>query len=418
MFSMWQYNSPTNRTRLYLVAIHTSSFEPGASSLFEWPRPVCDDDHVHTLLSMIPSWDNTLEALKRYVRARPVHSNTPTHTPTLVAVVNNGGWNFPFNSHSIYILEDGMSTTTTLLASGQTRLYVTRSQYDAWLMDTSQLLPCRNLSAATCGFLANAPHDSPCSRFPETVQYRLYNNGWPVNFSQCIMTSVKTFLQQARYMKKPVVSCEVLTVQPDTVCTHSGEFDLCKGSPLLQSVDKVDQQVPRQLFLTHDSKWVQCEHGAVCVSSSVYSCPDSVLKPCTRQSCIDDAHQWWQIHRHLMPLDYRPVTIRRTLPLMLFYSPDQHNGFMSNWFITNFVFDGSTFCCVEQAFMHMKAIHCNDHCIVTAIMRSTRPYQMKRLGRQLAMDDPDAWKLIAPSVMLQCLRAKFNAGSVLANQLS
>lgn len=69
----------------------------------------------------------------------------------------------------------------------------------------------------------------------------------------------------------------------------------------------------------------------------------------------------------------------------------QKNPF-SNFTKSSFTVDGIEFICGEQWIMYSKAKLFNDHEICNQILSSTKPAEIKKLGRQVKNYDEETWK--------------------------
>ena len=67
-----------------------------------------------------------------------------------------------------------------------------------------------------------------------------------------------------------------------------------------------------------------------------------------------------------------------------FHNPDEDYGFLSNWYLSNFVVDGINFSSMEQYMMYMKATLFNDTNIASQIMETSDVGKIKALGRSVS----------------------------------
>lgn len=96
--------------------------------------------------------------------------------------------------------------------------------------------------------------------------------------------------------------------------------------------------------------------------------------------------------------------------MIKFFGPHNiENGYLSNFFKCDIIYDRKKFCCSEQIFMFVKANFFNDMDIARKIVESKNmdPNFYKSLGRKVKNYDEDKWNKIRYEVMLDCLRAKF-----------
>ena len=70
-----------------------------------------------------------------------------------------------------------------------------------------------------------------------------------------------------------------------------------------------------------------------------------------------------------------------------------HSGPFSQWHPSKFVDeDGIEYYCAEQYMMYKKAILFNDHISASRILKSRKPYEQKKLGRQVKGFKESTWK--------------------------
>jgi ribA/ribD-fused uncharacterized protein len=77
--------------------------------------------------------------------------------------------------------------------------------------------------------------------------------------------------------------------------------------------------------------------------------------------------------------------------LVLFYSNNKENGYLSNFAAYPIIIDNRRFLCNEQYIMFSKALLFGDIETAQLIMESSNPVQMKKLGRQVKNFDEKMW---------------------------
>ena len=128
---------------------------------------------------------------------------------------------------------------------------------------------------------------------------------------------------------------------------------------------------------------------------------DDLCRGCRMREFGHDADPEWEskyIHMR------RPV---RKRPAVFFWKEDEENGFFSNWFRRSFVLDDFTYLFVEQYMMARKAKLFHDSVRYEAILRSTKPWECKALGRLVTPFDPEAWDKVKYEVVKTANRAKY-----------
>ena len=71
------------------------------------------------------------------------------------------------------------------------------------------------------------------------------------------------------------------------------------------------------------------------------------------------------------------------MSMVCFHNPDEENGYLSNWYLSEFECDGIRFSSMEQYMMYQKAICFGDTKIAEKILETTDVAQIKALGRKV-----------------------------------
>ncbi len=66
--------------------------------------------------------------------------------------------------------------------------------------------------------------------------------------------------------------------------------------------------------------------------------------------------------------------------IICFHNPDEANGYLSNWYLSNFIIDGVEYTSMEQYMMHKKALLFNDTEIAAHIMKTAKVGKIEALG--------------------------------------
>lgn len=91
-----------------------------------------------------------------------------------------------------------------------------------------------------------------------------------------------------------------------------------------------------------------------------------------------------------------------------FWKVSEPYGFLSNWYLCKFTFDGIEFCSSEQALMYMKASLFDDEEIKKEILATTNQSVIKALGRKVKNYNDRPWGACRYSTMVDILYAKFS----------
>lgn len=100
-----------------------------------------------------------------------------------------------------------------------------------------------------------------------------------------------------------------------------------------------------------------------------------------------------------------------------FHNPDEVNGYLSNWYLANFIVDGIEYSSMEQYMMHQKAVMFNDNNIAEQIMNTTNVGKIKALGRSILNYNDTMWNGVRQVIVYKGLLEKFRQNSKLREQL-
>lgn len=103
------------------------------------------------------------------------------------------------------------------------------------------------------------------------------------------------------------------------------------------------------------------------------------------------------------------------MEIICFHNPDESNGYLSNWYQSDFIVDGIKFSSMEQYMMYQKAIEFEDELIAEQILEIQNVSEIKRLGRQVENYNDHVWNGIRQVVVYEGLRAKFSQNEELKN---
>ncbi|MGN0695485.1 MAG: NADAR family protein [Oscillospiraceae bacterium] len=103
--------------------------------------------------------------------------------------------------------------------------------------------------------------------------------------------------------------------------------------------------------------------------------------------------------------------------IICFHNPDEMNGYLSNWYISDFEADGVKFSSMEQYMMYRKAVIFGDSDTARQIMDTSNVGKIKALGRSVRNYDDTAWSGIRQIVVYRGLLEKFRQNEKLKNML-
>ncbi len=100
-----------------------------------------------------------------------------------------------------------------------------------------------------------------------------------------------------------------------------------------------------------------------------------------------------------------------------FHNPDEENGYLSNWYLSDFKIDSIKFSSMEQYMMYKKAIVFNDNKIAKEILETTDVSKIKALGRQVSKYNDTYWNGVRQIIIYKGLLEKFSQNKDLKKRL-
>lgn len=90
---------------------------------------------------------------------------------------------------------------------------------------------------------------------------------------------------------------------------------------------------------------------------------------------------------------------------------------MSQWYPSEFVYNGNKYCCAEQAMMAGKALAMNDQETLEKILVATDPEKIKALGRSVKNWNEEVWNKVKFNLVCDINFCKFSQNESLRNYL-
>lgn len=103
--------------------------------------------------------------------------------------------------------------------------------------------------------------------------------------------------------------------------------------------------------------------------------------------------------------------------VVCFHNPEEINGYLSNWHMSDFICDGVKFSSMEQYMMYKKAEIFGDSEIAERILSTDNPGKIKSLGRSVQNYNETVWNGVRQIVVYEGLYAKFSQDENLKAQL-
>ncbi len=100
-----------------------------------------------------------------------------------------------------------------------------------------------------------------------------------------------------------------------------------------------------------------------------------------------------------------------------FHNPNEENGYLSNWYLSEFSLHGRKYTSMEQYMMHQKAVCFKDNEIAQRIMATDDVAEIKRLGRLVSGYDDHIWNGMRQIIVYEGLLGKFSQNEGLKEKL-
>lgn len=91
-----------------------------------------------------------------------------------------------------------------------------------------------------------------------------------------------------------------------------------------------------------------------------------------------------------------------------FHNPDEENGILSNWHLSNFTVAGVEYSSLEQYMMYRKALCFKDETIAAEILATDDVAKIKALGRRVSNYNDHVWNGMRQVIVYEGLLAKFS----------
>ena len=105
------------------------------------------------------------------------------------------------------------------------------------------------------------------------------------------------------------------------------------------------------------------------------------------------------------------------MAIICFHNPSEENGYLSNWYLSEFTIDNIHFSSVEQYMMYQKAVCFEDYAVAKQILATKDVALIKSLGRSVSNYNDVIWSNIRQKVVYDGLMAKFSQNIDLKDKL-
>lgn len=103
--------------------------------------------------------------------------------------------------------------------------------------------------------------------------------------------------------------------------------------------------------------------------------------------------------------------------IICFHNPDEINGYLSNWYLSDFEIAGIKYSSMEQYMMYQKAVLFGDEDIARQILAISDVGKIKALGRAVKNYDDLIWNGLRQIIIYQGLLEKFRQNEALKEKL-
>ena len=103
--------------------------------------------------------------------------------------------------------------------------------------------------------------------------------------------------------------------------------------------------------------------------------------------------------------------------IICFHNPDEMNGYLSNWYLSDFYMGGIQYSSMEQYMMYQKALLFEDREIAEQILHTQNVGKIKALGRSVMNYEDLIWNGMRQLIVYQGLLEKFQQNMELKERL-
>ena len=103
--------------------------------------------------------------------------------------------------------------------------------------------------------------------------------------------------------------------------------------------------------------------------------------------------------------------------IICFHNPDEINGYLSNWYLSDFFVNSIQYSSMEQYMMYQKALLFEDREIAEQILHTQNVGKIKALGRSVMNYEDLIWNGMRQLIVYQGLLEKFQQNIELKDKL-
>ena len=105
------------------------------------------------------------------------------------------------------------------------------------------------------------------------------------------------------------------------------------------------------------------------------------------------------------------------MTIVCFHNPNEENGYLSNWYPSEFTVNDVDFSSMEQYMMYKKAVCFDDMKSAEKILKTQDVAAIKALGRQVSGYQDNIWNGLRQIIVYEGLLAKFLQNELFREQL-
>ena len=105
------------------------------------------------------------------------------------------------------------------------------------------------------------------------------------------------------------------------------------------------------------------------------------------------------------------------MDIKCFHNPDEENGYLSNWFLSDFSIEGIKYTSMEQYMMYKKAVCFGNYEVARHILHTDEVARIKQYGRSVSGYNDNIWSGIRQIIVYDGLMEKFSQNEKLKKRL-
>ena len=105
------------------------------------------------------------------------------------------------------------------------------------------------------------------------------------------------------------------------------------------------------------------------------------------------------------------------MKVITFHNPDEENGYLSNWYLSDFTVGDLKYTSMEQYMMYQKAVVFGDNEIAKQILATDDVAYIKELGRKVSGYRDNVWNGVRQIIVYEGLMAKYSQNPELGEKL-